>query len=292
MVLLIRCQEEKIETLPDQQIEEIIHIPVVVHVIYNQEEFNISDEKIASQITVLNQDYRKRNTDQHLAPAEFSGLIADVGIEFELATKDPQGNPTTGITRTQSDITGWDGRNLAGDIPVANLGLYFSEKGGHDAWPRDQYLNIWVAEMSDRTGRLGLAGFAQYPGADARLDGVVIDPRVFGTKEPLEKEHKLGRTATHEIGHWLNLVHIFGTSTDCETTTDFVDDTPKSSTPFLGKPQYPQHSCGNSSMFMNFMDYVDDDAMCMFTKGQKERMRAVFTAGNKRNALYNNIRTR
>ncbi|MEJ0055675.1 MAG: M43 family zinc metalloprotease [Bacteroidota bacterium] len=163
---------------------------------------------------------------------------------------------------------------------MENLPLYFTAKGGHDAWPTEHYLNIWVVEMSDRTGRVGMPGYSHFPGDDARIDGVVIDPRVFGTIPPLVEGHGAGRTATHEVGHWLNLVHIFAQRT-CESS-DFVDDTPSSAMSYYGKPAYPQSSCGHSTMFMNFMDYVDDDAMYMFSVGQKERMRAVFKPGGQR----------
>jgi hypothetical protein len=166
---------------------------------------------------------------------------------------------------------------------VEALKLYFTEKGGRDAWPTDHYLNIWVADLSDRRGGLALAGYAHMPGADSRIDGVVIDPRAFGTLPPLVDEHRLGRTATHEVGHWLNLLHIFANQ-DCQSA-DGVDDTPAAAGPYTGSPAYPQQSCGQSSMFMNFMDWVDDGSMYLFTKGQRERMRAVFAEGGGRHTL-------
>ena len=145
--------------------------------------------------------------------------------------------------------------------------------------------------MSDRHGNVGLPGFAQFPGGDSRTDGVVIDPRVFGTEPPLANGHHLGRTATHEVGHWLNLFHIFGVTEGCESS-DLVQDTPPTGKRYLGNPTYPQYSCGNSNLFMNFMDYVDDDAMCMFTHGQRERARNVFAPEGGRYTLYQNIRVR
>lgn len=264
--------------------DEIIRIPVVVHVLYSKDEFNVSDEKIASQLAVLNQDYRKRNADRDKTPAAFAPLAADAGIAFYLATRDPQGNPTHGITRTFTTVTGWDGKTPASKRPVEEMELYFTAKGGHDAWPTDRYLNVWVAEMSLRNGALGLAGYAQMPGDDSRSDGVVIDPRAFGTLPPLADAHRLGRTATHEVGHWLNLLHVFANN-QCESA-DGVDDTPAAAGPYTGSPAYPQYSCGQSSMFMNFMDWVDDGSMYLFTKGQRERMRAVFAVGGGRRALY------
>ncbi len=293
LLLLTGCREDApvlppaVPTSTGPTSNEIIRIPVVVHVLYGKKEFNISNEKIASQLVVLNQDYRKRNADRHKTPTEFAPLAADAGIEFYLALRDPQGNPTTGITRTFTTVTGWDGKTPGSKQPVEEMKLYFTEKGGRDAWPSDRYLNVWIAELSTRTGELGLAGYAQMPGADPRIDGVVIDPRAFGTLPPLVDAHPLGRTATHEVDHWLNLLHVF-VNNNC-VSADGVDDTPAASGPYTQTPSYPQYSCGQSSMFMNFMDWVDDQSMYLFTKGQRERMRAVFAEGGRRHALYQHI---
>jgi len=269
--------------------DEVIRIPVVVHVIYSDDTYNISPEKIYSQIAVLNEDFNKLNPDHTKTPEEFSDLVADVGIEFHLATTDPSGQPTDGITRTYSEIDGWSGRSVT-DVPVEDLALYHTDQGGHDAWPSDRYLNIWVSEMSNRLGDVGLPGYAQFPGGDARIDGVVIDPRVFGTLAPLVESQSLGRTATHEIGHWLNLLHIYAGNDSCDSS-DLVDDTPSARSQYGGTPSYPQTSCGSTDITMNFMDYVDDDAMYMFTHGQKMRMRDVFSNGGGREQLYKNIIT-
>jgi hypothetical protein len=257
--------------------------------LYNTAVFNITDEKIVSQLKVLNEDFRKKNADVTKTPAEFADRVADVGIEFVMASKDPQGNATDGIIRVATQVDGYSGSNPMGTIPVEDLALFQTSKGGSDIWPSDRYLNIYVAEMSNRLGEVGLAGYSSYPGADARVDAVVIDPRTFGTLAPLSQGHELGRTATHEIGHWFNLHHIFGTADNC-SSTDYVDDTPSTGTRYLGHPTYPQNSCGHSNMFMNFMDYVDDDAMYLFTKGQRDRMRKTFFTGGGRNKLYLNVK--
>jgi len=267
---------------------EIIKIPVVVHVIYRDDTTNITQEKIASQIQVLNEDFRKLNNDYTSTPDEFLPLVADVGIEFELATIDPDGNETSGITRTFSDvIDGWSGRDFQEDTPVEQLALFFSNLGGQDAWPRDHYLNIWVADMSTRHEELGLNGYSSSIGDDPRIDGVVIDPRVFGTLAPLDQKYSLGRTATHEIGHWLNLIHIYAGNNSCDSS-DLVDDTPTAYGQYGGTPVYPQVSCGSTDITMNFMDNVNDSAMTMFTNGQKARMRAVFEKDGGRHQLFLN----
>ncbi|WP_162555603.1 zinc metalloprotease [Reichenbachiella versicolor] len=267
---------------------EIIRIPIVVHVVnYSPAPFEISDEKIKSQIEVLNQDYRRQNPDHTNAPSEFIDLVADVGIEFHLAEKDPEGNLTSGIVRTSSEVTGWDGKTIADETSFEDLKLYNTNQGGQDAWPRDQYLNIWIADLSDRHGNLVLAGYAQFPDCDPRIDGVVIDPRAFGTLPPIAPNLNYGRTATHEIGHWLSLLHIYGKDGDCEEG-DMVDDTPVQLSQYTGNPTYPQSSCGSNDMFMNFMDRVYDESMIMFTKGQRERIRSIFNDGGSRRQLYLN----
>ncbi len=277
--------DDKPEPVPDS---EVITIPVVVHVVnYAPAPFELSDEKIHSQFVVLNEDFRAKNTGLSQVPDEFKDRIADVGIEFKLATVDPHGLPTTGILRNSSDVTGFDGKDITGQVPIEDLKLFFTAQGGQDAWPRDQYLNIWVADLSDRHGNLGLGGYAQFPDADPRIDGVVIDPRVFGTVAPLETNFDLGRTATHEIGHWLHLYHIYGEDENCENG-DLVDDTPTQYAQYANTPSHPQSSCGSNDMFMNFMDRVYDGSMHMFSKGQKKRMRANFDPDGLRRQLYLN----
>ncbi len=288
-LLLSSCNNTDINT-PDSIIplDEIITIPVVIHIInYSPDPFVISDAKIHSQIEVLNKDFRRLNPDVLNTPDEFQHLVADVRIQFQLATEDPNGNFTTGIIRTESTLIAADGYEDMGTVEERLL--YFTNKGGQDAWPNAKYLNIWIADYSNHLGDLGLPGYANPPGSDARIDGVVIDPRVFGILEPLVDGHEFGRTATHEIGHWLNLKHIFGKDRDCEIS-DLVKDTPDQYESILGNPTHPQFSCGSNDMFMNFMNYANDEAMYMFTIGQKERMRALFNEGGDRRELYLNIK--
>lgn len=239
----------------------VVEIPVVVHVVYSDAVGNISDAQVQSQIDALNRDYRKRNADAANIPAVWSQLAADTRIQFALATTDPQGNPTNGITRTATTQTSFDTHD----------GVKKTATGGVDAWPAGKYLNLWVCDLGN-----GLLGYAQFPGGPAETDGVVILNTAFGTVGTVAAPFNLGRTATHEIGHWLNLIHIWGDRLDC-TGTDYVDDTPTAMAPNYGKPQFPHVSCNNGpngDMFMNYMDYVDDDTMVMFTQGQLARMSA------------------
>lgn len=239
-------------------------IPVVVHVVYNQPSENISDRQIRSQISALNQDFRARNPDRSKVPTIWKPLVADAKMQFSLATKDPAGSPTNGIIRKRTSRTSFG----TGDTVKRNA------DGGVDPWPTDKYLNIWVCTLSG-----GLLGYAQFPGGPPETDGVVIRNTAFGKTGTAAAPFNKGRTATHEIGHWLNLRHIWGDTNDC-SGSDYVPDTPGAQSPNYGKPTFPHASCNNGpngDMFVNYMDYVDDDAMFMFTSAQVARMVATLT---------------
>jgi hypothetical protein len=245
-------------------------IQVVVHVVYRTDQENISDAQVKSQIAVLNRDYRATNPDRNQTPLVWKGLVTDPMVEFSLATKDPDGNATDGITRTQTDQS-----SFGDDDSVKSAAT-----GGNDPWPTDRFLNIWVCKLAG-----GLLGYAQFPGGPAKTDGVVILNTAFGTTGIATAPFNLGRSATHEIGHFFNLRHIWGDTEDC-SGSDFVDDTPNAESPNFGKPTFPHISCGNGpngDMFMNYMDYVDDDSMFMFSHGQVIRMQA--TLDGPRNSL-------
>jgi hypothetical protein len=242
--------------------EGVTTIPVVVHVVWNSEDQNISDEQIATQIDVLNRDFRRTNPDADTTPAPFLPLVSDARVEFVLATTAPDGSPTTGIERRQTDVASFDS-----DDAVKS-----ASSGGMDAWPADAYLNLWACPLGG-----GLLGYAQFPGGPAETDGVVILQSAFGTSGTAAAPFDLGRTATHEIGHWLNLNHIWGDDGTGCSGTDNVDDTPNQAGPNTGKPAFPHPSCNNGpdgDLFMNYMDYVDDAAMFMFSTGQVARMQA------------------
>ena len=236
-------------------------IPIVVHVIHNTDAENITNDQITSQIDALNRDYRANNSDVANVPDVWKGLAQDPLIAFALATTDPDGNSTDGITRTKTDKT-----SFTQDDSVKS-----SATGGADSWPSDKYLNIWVCTLTNE-----LLGYAQFPGMPPETDGVVILNTAFGTTGTASAPFDMGRTAVHEIGHWLDLRHIWGDTNNC-SGTDFVDDTPNAQLPNIGKPTFPHITCSNDpngDMFMNYMDYVDDDTMVMFSSGQIARMHA------------------
>jgi hypothetical protein len=258
------------------RVDGVITIPVVVHVVYNNNTENISEAQINSQIDILNEDFRRLNGDASNTPADFQGRAADIEIEFCLASVDPSGNATSGITRTSTTRTSFG----------TNDQVKFNSSGGKDAWPAADYLNIWVCDISG-----SILGYAQFPGGSPSTDGVVNDYQYFGNTGTATAPFDLGRTMTHEVGHYLNLRHIWGDG-NCNAD-DFVSDTPRAGGPnYTGAPcTYPgPNSCNEGAndlpdMFQNYMDYSDDGCMNLFTDGQKARMRAIFDTGGARASL-------
>ena len=247
----------------------VITIPCVIHVIWRTASQNISTAQAQSQIDVLNEDFRRTNSNASSTLSQFLGVAADTEIQFCLATQDPQGNPHSGITRTQTTVTSFS----------SNDNMKFSSSGGHDAWPASQYLNMWCCNLSG-----GLLGYAQFPGGPPSTDGVVMDYQNFGRGGVTQAPFHLGRTGTHEVGHWLNLYHIWGDG-PC-SQDDLVADTPASDAANFGCP-LSHSSCSSLDMVQNYMDYTDDSCMNVFTQGQKNRMRALFNPGGVRASLLN-----
>jgi len=248
--------------------KEVVTLPVVIHVLWNTQEQNISEAQIESQMEVLNEDFRKMNSNSSNTPAAFQGIAADVEIEFCKASIDPSGNPTNGITRRQ--IT----QEYIGDTED----FYSTTAGGQDPWDNSKYINIWVCEIDDQ----GTLGFATPPGTAVpeAADGMEIAPQFFGRTGTASQSapNDLGRTVTHEMGHYLNLEHVWGPTNGGCGEDDFVADTPLQSEENYDCPNFPlTDNCttgGNGVQFVNFLDYVDDNCMTMFSEGQKARMLA------------------
>ena len=252
-----------------KNVPEPITIPVVVHVVYENSAEKLSQEQIESQIAVLNRDFGTTYLNQ--VPERFRSLAAKAQIQFRLAARDPLGKATTGITYTSTKVTVFsDGDNDA---------IKSSKTGGDDPWRRDDYLNIWVGNLEKSDDHQPLLGYSSWPLEPAAVDGVVILYRVFGTVGVAKSDYDQGRTATHEIGHWLNLHHLWGDKSNnaqCDQD-DQVADTPKQADKHFDCPTKPAISCKNGpkgDLFMDYMDYSPDSCMCMFTLGQVRRMQA------------------
>ena len=287
---------EKIEDLIRQRTEEpekarvgevVYRIPVVVHVVHtNSSGFvggannsNISDEQIASQIRVLNEDYRRMADTRGF---NTNPIGADTGIEFFLARSDPDGLQTTGITRYYTQKTGfniYDGSS-GDDVQLSKIAY----------WPSDKYLNIWVTTL--RNDYLGYAQFPEAEGIDGLsslenelTDGVIIDYRYFGSDigAVTSPTYRYGRTTTHEVGHWLGLFHTWG---DAVCGTDFCNDTPPTESANQTTACVDRFSTCNGTrtrnQIENYLDYTPDACMNLFTKDQRTRMRAVIEASPRR----------
>jgi hypothetical protein len=269
--------------------EEVIRIPVVVHVVHDQPETsvgglnnpNISDEQIRSQIEVLNEDYRRRSG---TAGFNANPVGADAYIEFYLAEFDPDGRGTTGITRHRYlDKTSFN--PFSDDLLLANVAY----------WPSDKYLNIWTCRLTN-----SYLGIAQFPSVDkvegldtanepnVLTDGVIIDFRYFGrqTGAITSRVYNLGRTTTHEVAHWLGLIHTWG---DAVCGNDYCADTPPTEEANRTTVCVEKYSTCNGvrtrNMIENYLDYSPDSCMNIFTKDQVSRMRAVLALSPRRVSL-------
>ncbi|WP_170170223.1 M43 family zinc metalloprotease [Hymenobacter perfusus] len=265
----VEAQTNRFAANPDvRRTAAAVTIPVVVHVLYNTTVQNVSDAQVQAQIDVLNQDFAKANADASLIPAAFAGLAANTNVQFTLAKRTPTGTATNGIIHKYTKTTSWS----------SNDAVKNSKRGGDAPWDATKYLNIWVCNLGQ-----GLLGYAQFPGGSTSTDGVVVlySSLPGGSAAPYNK----GRTATHEVGHYLNLRHIWG---DASCGNDLVSDTPTQQTSNYGCPSFPKVTCSNGpngDMFMNYMDYTDDACMYMFSSGQSTRMNALFASGGARVGL-------
>ncbi len=234
----------------DLEKTKVVTIKTVVNVVYKTDVQNISDAQIKSQIRAMNKDFRATNPDRNHTPLPWKGLVSDSRIQFRLVK----------VTRTKT----------------ASNGFTFDDKvkktatGGIPPFEPKTHLNLWVCAM---TGTL--LGYAQFPGGPAATDGVVINYLAFGTIGTAAPPFHKGRTATHEVGHYFNLRHIWGDTPDC-SGSDMVADTPNAADANTGMPAFPHITCNNGpngDMFVNYMDYTDDAGMFMFTAQQVVRMR-------------------
>ena len=278
---------QKNSLMRTSQTNAIITIPVVVHVIYNGQTVgtapNISDLQVESQITVLNQDFRR----MFGTPGYNTNAVgADTEIQFVLAKQDPNGNPTNGIDRRSFCKDSWTLSDIESTLKPATI------------WDPNQYLNLWSINLEDSD----LLGYAQFPdgsllsgigstGGIANTDGVFARYNAFGSGSGanyiLKFPYNKGRTITHEVGHWLGLIHIWGDGSSCTTNTDYCGDTPVAKDPNYGCPT-GTNSCtsrAGDDMIENYMDYTNDSCMNIFTQNQKTRMQTVMTNSPRRSSL-------
>lgn len=317
-----KVEEHKQALIANKATATTYTIPVVVHVIYGSTNTavgtfpNLSQAQINSQINVLNADFAGTGLNVgNLATTGFSAVgAADCSITFCLAQLDPNGNflPEPGIDRVSYTANGWNNPASNSYASVANFQSYMNSTiKPATIWDPVRYLNIWVSDVNSQAQLLGYATFPIGTGLSgisgnggANTDGVWVWARSFGNTGVLQAPYNLGRTASHEIGHWLGLRHIGGdaanVSGDCNAT-DYCADTPPQRGGYsggmygqnYGQPTYPLYATGSNScsgapfgnMFMNFMDYVDDPSCYMFTPGQAQRMATAMNNGTYRQYL-------
>ncbi|MBP9793791.1 MAG: zinc metalloprotease [Flavobacterium sp.] len=236
-----------------------VEIPVVFNVLYRTAAENISLAQLQSQIDVLNQDFNAANSDYNTANNPYSSVRANVGISFVLDQ----------VIRKTTTKSSWGTRDA----------MKKAKQGGIDPTSPTTKLNFWVCTIGG-----GILGYAQFPGGSSATDGVVCDSKYVGvtSNSGSSYPYNLGRTATHEIGHWMNLRHIWG---DATCGSDLVADTPVHNTANYGVPEIGHRSTCTGTpleMYMNYMDYTDDRGMYMFSLGQKARMDAIFVSGGAR----------
>lgn len=250
-----------------QRVKRII--PIVFHVFHNGGPENISKQRILEQVEILNKDFQRLNSDTNETNPIYKSIAANCDIEFRLAKIDPNGNCTDGIVRVKTDLT----YNADDNIKALSR------------WPNNKYFNVWVVETISTTQVGGVVlGRSQFPGGSNATDGVLLKATVTGNTSAY---NNYGRTLTHEIGHSLNLRHIWG---DATCGNDFVADTPPHNDANSGCPKNKVSTCVSGNVIEqveNYMDYTDGNCQNMFSLGQKTRMDAVWNSTqNGRNNLY------
>jgi hypothetical protein len=241
---------------------DTIYIPVVFHVLWNAPFQQVSDARIKEQIDILNRDFQAKNADIEMVPEPFRSLTGSLPLKFVIANRNPSGARQIGILKIKTERT---------SFPFPSSDMKRSDRGGSNAWDSRYYLNIWICDLPPN-----ILGFSTLPAqAGTTQDGVVLNYRYVGHSNAVPP-YDLGRTATHEVGHWLNLRHIWGDDGDACSGTDFVEDTPNQAAASSGCPMFPKSDLCSPNypgiMFMNYMDYTHDACMQMFTEGQAKRM--------------------
>ncbi len=261
-----------IEHQVNQQIDSrsIFYFPVVIHVVAREPNQPVSVAQALNQLDVLNADFAGTGNNVTKLLQEFIPLVADAQMQFCLATSDPDGQPTSGITYTSTTISNIATKTEEG----GRIAIHYDQTGGKTGWDPSRYINIWVGEYGGILGSASFPGMAPYP----EEIGLILDPAFFGSIGDAGQSGYFsgGHTLTHEMGHFFGLKHIWGSGFDTHCDDDDeIDDTPKAAGPYYGCPSGQQISCGVSNMYQNFMDFTDDRCLAAFSHGQVALMQSV-----------------
>ncbi len=266
-----RLQNERITAMSEesdpliQTMEDTIYLPVVFHLLLTNQSL-VTDQQVQAQLDRLNEDFAGKNADSVLIPSYFQSVRGRAVIQFRLAQRTPDLQNTNGIIRYPNALSSYN---------VNQSRLYYTAQGGADVWNPNDYINIWVASLQG-----DILGQATYPGmADPAEDGIVIHYGSMpgGALAP----YNMGKTLTHEMGHYLFLIHIWGDDGGTCTGSDYVEDTPNQADYTSGCPNgIVTDICtpgGNGIMYQNYMDYSNDACLVLFTHLQVERMMQALT---------------
>lgn len=239
------------------------YFPIVIHVVAKEGDVPVSEAQVLNQIDVLNADFAGLGQNMPKLLPEFLSIAGVADMQFCLAKTDPEGNPSSGITFTETDI-----ENIALQTgPEGRIAIFYDQLGGKTGWDPSRYINIWIGAYGDILGSASFPGSAPFP----EETGIVIDPKYFGSIGEAGNSGFFGRghTLTHEMGHYFGLKHIWGDGlgASCDDSDD-IPDTPNAAGPYYGCPEGQQISCETSDMYQNFMDFSDDRCLAAFTEDQ------------------------
>lgn len=236
-----------------------ITIQVVFHIVYHSPEQNIPDWIITEQMRILNEDFNLEHSLINNIPPYALYNASASGIRFELAGKDPDGNPSSGINRKMTAIENIGDKQTENQLDHIKI----EELGGLNGWDPNKYVNIWVG---NRTISIGYT--VPLSSTPSSNEGLIIHFQQIGTNDI--PPYNLGRTLTHEMGHYLGLLHPWGNELGCDNEDDGIADTP-----FQSEPNYgceAARNCNIQSKAGNFMDFHDDECLLYFTRGQCLKM--------------------
>ncbi len=270
----VRCSSDVSRPIQLQDGDQLslrtdVVIPIVFHVVWHEDEENITDQQIRSQVEILNGAFASGTQASTAILDIFKDYAAKPGLRFCLADRDPEGVPTDGILRRYAEEAFLADKKVRG-----RTSIFYDEFGGSNAWDPSRYINVWIA-VSNR-----FAGYATFPGEVdfPEEEGIIIDPSYIGNIGSAQQNRPFhqGKTLVHEMGHYFGLRHIWGSfnNPNC-ADDDGIEDTPPQAQAYSGCPFGTMISCNSPDMYQNHMDFTDDNCSLFFTIGQADKIQSV-----------------